>query len=68
MAGSTPLQQLERWELFGATWHLRSIGDEGAVVELCTCYGEAVDELRSADPELLRYLADRSSSEDPPPA
>ena len=33
------------------------------VVELCTCHGEPVDELRSEDPELLRYLADRPTSE-----
>lgn len=62
----SPLQTLERWELNGAIWRTRSISDEGATVALLTCYGEPVDELRSADAELLRYLADRPSSEDPP--
>jgi hypothetical protein len=42
-----------------------SLGPGGAVVELCSCHGEAVDELRSDDPELLRYLAERPNSEHP---
>lgn len=59
------LEKLERWELHGALWRLRSLSDTAAEVELCTCYGELVDEVRSEDPELLRYLARRPSSEDP---
>ena len=35
----------------------------GAVVELCTCHGEPVDELRSNDPALLAYLARRPRSD-----
>jgi hypothetical protein len=62
----SPLQTLERWELNGAIWRTASLGDEGAIVMLFTCHGEPVDELRSGDAELLRYLADRPSSEDPP--
>jgi hypothetical protein len=62
----SPLQTLERWELNGAIWRTKSLSDEGAIVALLTCYGEPVDELHSADTELLRYLADRPSSEDPP--
>jgi len=62
----SPLQTLERWELNGAIWRTKSLGEAGAIVTLLTCYGEPVDELRSADAELLRYLADRPSSEDPP--
>jgi hypothetical protein len=62
----SPLQTLERWELNGATWRTKSLSDEGAIVTLFTCHGEPVDELHSADAELLSYLADRPSSEDPP--
>jgi hypothetical protein len=62
-----PLTTLSRWEDFGALWRTRSIGPSSAVVEFCSCHGEAVDELRSDDPELLRYLADRPSSEHPLP-
>ena len=59
----TAIQKLQRWELNGALWRLRSVEAGEARVELCTCHGEPVDEVRSADPELLRYLADRPSSE-----
>ncbi len=58
-----PLVTLARWEDYGALWRVRSIGDEEAVVELCNCHGEPVDQLRSSEPELLRYLALRPSSE-----
>lgn len=61
-----PLRTLERWEESGALWRTRSLREEEAVVELCTCYGEVVEELRSGDPALLRYLARRRSSEAPP--
>jgi hypothetical protein len=62
-----PLLTLARWEDHGALWRTRSMEGEEAVVELLTCHGEAVDELRSSDPALLRYLADRPTSEDPVP-
>lgn len=63
-----PLQTLARWEDAGAAWRLSHLEDSGAVVELLTCYGEAVDVLRSDDPELLAYLRRRpASSEDPLP-
>lgn len=63
---SSALEKLERWELYGAIWRLRSLDTDQAEVELCTCHGETVDEVRSSDPKLLRYLARRPSSEDPP--
>ena len=56
---------LTRWEEHGAIWRARSVTETEAVVELCTCYGEPVDELRSGDPELLRFLAERSRSDAP---
>ena len=62
----SPLQTLERWELNGAIWRTKSLSTEEAIVALLTCHGEPVDELRSTDAELLRYLTDRPSSEDPP--
>ncbi|HYC81608.1 MAG TPA: hypothetical protein VEB65_07460 [Solirubrobacterales bacterium] len=61
-----PLATLARWEDSGALWRTRSLGDEEAVVELCTCHGEVVELLRSGDRELLRYLKTRRSSEAPP--
>ncbi len=58
-----PLDVLARWEAHGALWRSYRVSDEEAVVELCTCTGEPVDELRTRDPALLRYLADRPRSD-----
>jgi hypothetical protein len=60
---TTAREKLDRWELHGAIWRLKSIAAGEAVVELLTCYGEPVEELRSRDPELLSYLLERRSSE-----
>ena len=56
----TPVATIERWEAHGATWRTVIVTDTLAVVELCTCHGEPVDRIRSSDPALLRYLAERS--------
>ena len=58
------IEILTRWEEHGATWRTRVLTDSEAVVELCSCYGEPIDELRSGEPELLRYLAARPRSDD----
>jgi hypothetical protein len=59
----TAIAVLTRWEEHGAIWRVRSLSQREAVVDLCTCYGEPVDELRSNDPGLLRYLAERPRSD-----
>ena len=56
---TSPILTLERWAAHGATWRVVTLTEKLAVVELLTCDGVRVDELRSSDPELLRYLADR---------
>jgi hypothetical protein len=60
-----PTTILERWAEHGGIWRTKSLGDAEAVVELLTCHGEAVDELRSNDPELLRFLARTPRSDEP---
>ena len=67
-ASESPIDTLTRWEDHGAIWRAVSLTESEAVVELCTCSGEAVDQLRSDDPALLRYLAQRPHSEVGPPA
>ena len=54
---------LTRWEPHGATWRVRSLSAAEAVVDLCTCYGDPVDELRSGDPAFLAFLAQRSAED-----
>ncbi len=46
---------LRRWEDNGATWRLLEAGDRQVVVELCTCYGEAVEVVEAA-PDLLKLF------------
>jgi hypothetical protein len=54
---------LERWERHGAIWRVVCLTAAEAVVELRTCHGEHIDELRFTDAETLRYLATRPGSE-----
>jgi hypothetical protein len=58
-----PVEVLTRWESHGAIWRVRSLTATEAVVDLCTCYGDPVDELRSGDPELLAFLAARAAGD-----
>jgi hypothetical protein len=51
-----PVDVLRRWERHGAEWRVVSLGEDRAIVDLCTCHGEPVEQLESDDPELLRFL------------
>ena len=62
MPQETAVDILTRWEEHGAEWRVVSLGEERAIVDLCTCYGEPVDRIESDDPALLRFLRGRSSS------
>ena len=48
--------ELERWREHGATWRLLELTDSNVELELCTCSGEPVDRVHSADPGIVRYL------------
>ncbi len=60
----SPFATLMRWEEAGAHWRVLHLAADEAVVELLSCLGEPVDQLRSADPALLAYLARRPASEE----
>ncbi len=60
----TALEKLHRWERHGGLWRLRRLGPDEALVDLCTCHGEVVEQVRGGDAELLTYLRGRPSSED----
>jgi hypothetical protein len=57
------VEDLERWTDNGAQWRPLEISDERAVVELCTCYGEAVDVVEGRTPELIAYVRDHADDE-----
>ena len=58
------VDELERWELFGARWRVVHLSDEHAEVELCTCAGEPLERRVSDDPRVIDYLrsVDRAES------
>jgi hypothetical protein len=56
----SPILTLTRWGQHGGMWRILSLDQTQAVVELCSCSGEPMEELRSEDPDLLRYLTDRA--------
>ena len=58
----SPIDTLLRWEQCGAVWRAKSVSEMDAVVDLCTCAGEPMDQPRFTDPAVPRYLADRPRS------
>ncbi|MFZ0088183.1 MAG: hypothetical protein WAL63_01660 [Solirubrobacteraceae bacterium] len=54
--------ELEHWVAFGATWRLVEISDTRAIVDMCQCTGEFVEQRASNDPIVLEYLRNQ-----PPP-
>ena len=59
MGGQSPsatIEYLKDWELGGATWRPVHVSDRYAVIELCTCSGEAMDRIEGDDPELIAYV------------
>jgi hypothetical protein len=59
-----PLDTLSRWEASGAVWRLARRDQDEALVDLLSCTGELMGQVRSSDPALLAYLERRPSSED----
>jgi hypothetical protein len=63
MSRAVTIQELEDWEESGALWHALEVGDERAVIELCSCTGEAMDRVESDSPELIEYVRARPDEE-----
>jgi hypothetical protein len=60
---SITVEDLERWTDHGAQWRTLELTEERAVVELCTCYGEAVDVVESGTAEVIAYVRDHADDE-----
>ncbi len=50
------LADLIRWEEHGATWREVQDNDDHVVVQLCTCYGEPVDQVRGEARDLIAFV------------
>jgi hypothetical protein len=59
VARAATIRELEDWERGGATWRPLELSSRHALVELCTCYGEAVDVVESDDPEVIQFVRAR---------
>jgi hypothetical protein len=60
-----PIEVLERWQKFGATWRVVSRAQSWVTLSLCRCDGgEELQRFTSTIPELIEWLADRTSSEE----
>ncbi|MEU6827327.1 hypothetical protein ABZ894_01625 [Nocardia beijingensis] len=60
-----PIETLRRWTDSGGIWRVAGRRSGSVTVALYQCTGgEEVDRLVSSDPELIRYLGERISSED----
>jgi hypothetical protein len=58
---SITVEDLERWTDHGALWRALEVSDERAVVELCTCFGEAVDVVEGRETELIAYVRENAA-------
>ncbi len=60
-----PVAILERWEAAGGTWRVLGRRDDAVTISLCQCDGGAeADRFTSNSPEVARYLAGRTRSDD----
>jgi hypothetical protein len=50
------IDDLESWLLSGGHWRMVDISGEHAAVDMCTCTGEPMERVESADPAVIRYL------------
>jgi hypothetical protein len=48
--------ELEDWGQSGAVWQPIELTPGRAVVDLCTCSGEPMDRVQSADPEFIEFV------------
>ncbi|MFF2087331.1 hypothetical protein ACFVVM_26455 [Nocardia sp. NPDC058176] len=60
-----PIEILRRWQDSGATWRVLWRRADTVTIGLFECTGgQEVDRFTSTDPALLRFLGERTSSED----
>lgn len=62
-----PVAVMERWEGAGGAWRVIGHRNDAITISLCQCDGDAeADRFTSTEPELARYLAGRTRSDEAP--
>ena len=59
MRSGLTVSELEDWELHGAVWRALELSDDRAVVELCSCSGEPMDQAEGDAAELIEFIRGR---------
>jgi hypothetical protein len=59
-ASSVTLEDLERWEDNGATWRPFEVTDRRAVIDLCSCTGEAMERVQSEAEDVIKLARTRA--------
>jgi hypothetical protein len=56
------VEDLERWEQFGARWQVVSLTEEWLVLDMLACTGELVERRWLRDPEVILWVRARQTA------
>jgi hypothetical protein len=56
------IEDLERWEQFGAHWQVVSLTEERLVLDMLACTGELVERRWLRDPEVIGWVRARQTA------
>ena len=56
--------ELERWVQFGGRCRLVESSEDGAVIHLCSCTGELIDQRPTREAAVIDFVRVRESGED----
>ena len=59
-APSVTIEDLERWEDNGAMWRPFEVTDTHAVIDLCSCTGEAMERVQSDAEDVIELARGRA--------
>jgi hypothetical protein len=59
-APSVTIEDLERWEDNGAMWRPFEVTDTRAVIDLCSCTGEAMERVQSDAEDVIELARGRA--------
>jgi len=59
-APSVTIEDLERWEDNGAMWRPFEVTDTYAVIDLCSCTGEAMERVQSDGEDVIELARARA--------
>jgi hypothetical protein len=59
-APSVTIKDLERWEDGGAIWRPFEVTDRHAVIDLCSCTGEAMERVQSDAEDVIELARARA--------